>query len=224
MIKINLLAVERQRPAKKKLAFTLDLGQKVTAICGVILVAAAAVVGWRYWSLGRESSRLDGEIIAAQQEATGLRTVIAQVQQFEERRTQLEQRVALIEQLRREQSGPVHMLDQISRALPPMLWLTDLKQGPSANDVVIEGRCTTMTGLSDFVSNLEASGYFRRSVEIVSSEMETVGQPPMELIRFSIRGIFEPPGAAPASASQPAPSTAATPAAPLSAAPVPAAG
>ena len=35
---------------------------------------------------------------------------------------------ALIEQLRKDQTGPVHMLDQISRALPPMLWLTEMKQ------------------------------------------------------------------------------------------------
>ena len=52
-----------------------------------------------------------------------------QVQQFEQRKAQLQQRVALIEQLRKDQTGPVHMLDQISRALPPMLWLTELKQG-----------------------------------------------------------------------------------------------
>ena len=51
-----------------------------------------------------------------------------QVQQFEQRKAQLQQRVALIEQLRKDQTGPVHMLDQISRALPPMLWLTELKQ------------------------------------------------------------------------------------------------
>ena len=62
----------------------------------------------------------------------------------------------LIEQLRKGQTGPVHMLDQISRALPPMLWLTELKQGADANEVVIDGRCTTLTGLSDFVANLEA--------------------------------------------------------------------
>ena len=50
------------------------------------------------------------------------------MQQFEQRKAQLQQRVALIEQLRKSQTGPVHMLDQISRALPPMLWLTELKQ------------------------------------------------------------------------------------------------
>ena len=76
--------------------------------------------------------------------------MIQQVQQFEQRKAQLQQRVVLIEQLRKGQTGPVHMLDQISRALPPMLWLTELKQ-TGGNDVVIDGRCTTLTGLSDFV-------------------------------------------------------------------------
>ena len=85
------------------------------------------------------------------------------------------------------------MLDQISRALPPMLWLTEMKQ--VGRDVVIEGRCTTLTALSDFVANLEASGYFKRSVEIVSTQTETIGQPPGELIKFSVKAQFQPPGA-----------------------------
>jgi Tfp pilus assembly protein PilN len=120
--------------------------------------------------------------------------VIAQVQQFEQRSAQLQQRVSLIEQLRRDQTGPVHMLDQISQALPPMLWLTNLKQGANPDEVMIEGRCTTLTGLSDFVANLERSGYFRKSVEIVSSQSEA--QAPTqrgELIRFSIKALFQRP-------------------------------
>ena len=66
--------------------------------------------------------------------------MILQVQQFEQQKAQLQQRVVLIEQLRKSQTGPVHMLDQISLALPPMLWLTELKQ--TDNVVVIDGRCT----------------------------------------------------------------------------------
>src|SRR3954453_17741090 len=97
----------------------------------------------------------------AQQETARLHSVIMQVQQFEQRKAQLQQRVVLIEQLRKGQTGPVHMLDQISRALPPMLWLTEVKQAVGT-EVVIDGRATTLTGLSDFVSNLEASGYFKR--------------------------------------------------------------
>ena len=77
----------------------------------------------------------------------------------------------LIEQLRKSQTGPVHMLDQISRSLPPMLWLTALKQDDTA--ITIDGRCTSLTALSDFVANLEATGYFKKSVEILSSQLET---------------------------------------------------
>jgi len=191
MIRINLLAVDRDK--KKKKAVTLQAGQKLTIGCSLILILAVLFIGWRYWALARESTRLDVDIAAAQQETTRLHSIIQQVQQFEQRKAQLQQRVVLIEQLRKGQSGPVHMLDQISRALPPMLWLTELKQvGPS--DVVIDGKATTLTGLSDFVSNLEASGYFKRSIEIVSTNTETVAQPASELVKFSIKATFQQPG------------------------------
>jgi type IV pilus assembly protein PilN len=189
MIRINLLAVERER-TKKKAGF--QLGQKLTVGCSLILVLGSLFIGWRYWSLGRESAQVDREIAAAQEEAGRLHTIIEQVQQFEQRKAQLQQRVELIEQLRRTQNGPVHMLDQISRSLPDMLWLTELKQN-SATEVLIDGKSTSLTSLSDFVANLEASGYFKKSIEIVSSTTEPLAQPPGELIRFSIKALFQPP-------------------------------
>ena len=193
MIRINLLAAERDK-AKKKGVTLGTAGQKLTIGCSLILLLAVLFVGWRYWDLTRASNQIDAEIAAAQQETTRLHSVIQQVQQFEQRKAQLQQRVVLIEQLRKGQTGPVHMLDQISRALPQMLWLTELKQ--SGNDVQIDGRCTTLTGLSEFVSNLEASGYFKRSIEIVDTKTETLGTPPSELIKFSIKATFQQPGEA----------------------------
>lgn len=195
MIRINLLAASPRKAVRAKAP--LLAGQKVTLVCGVILIATGSFLGWRYWTLDRRSDVLDTEIAAAQQETARLHSIIGQVQQFEQRRAQLQQRVALIEQLRRDQTGPVHMLDQLSRALPPMLWLTELKQGKDASEILVDGRCTTLTGLSDFVSNLESSGYFRRSVEIVSTTTETVGTPATELIKFQIKAIFQTPAVAP---------------------------
>jgi type IV pilus assembly protein PilN len=191
MIRINLLSADHGAAKKKK---PIQTGQKVTAGCGLILVLALAFVGWRFWSVRGDSARLDAEIAAAQQETTRLHNVIRQVQEFEQRKAQLQQRVVLIEQLRKSQTGPVHMLDQISRALPNMLWLTEVKQNPKLEDeVLIDGRSTTLTGLSDFVMNLEASGYFKRSIEIVSTTTEAIPQPPGELIRFQIRALFQRP-------------------------------
>ena len=73
----------------------------------VVLVAAQ----------GSQASSTD-DIAAAEHETARLQTLIVQVQQFEERKAQLQQRVTLIEQLRRGQSGPVHMLDESAGACP----------------------------------------------------------------------------------------------------------
>jgi type IV pilus assembly protein PilN len=189
MIRINLLAVERERSKKKA---TFQTGQKVTIACGLVLLGTIVLVGWRYLSLSNESKQLDIDIANAQQETTRLHGIILQVQEFEQRKAQLQQRVVLIEQLRKSQTGPVHMLDQISRSLPPMLWLTGLKQ--DADSITIDGRCTTLTGLSDFVANLEATGYFKKSVEIVSSQTEVMTTPPGEVVKFSVKGVFVTPG------------------------------
>jgi type IV pilus assembly protein PilN len=190
MIRINLLAVERE--AKKKKA-TFQSGQKVTLACGLILILTAGVVGWRYWLTSRESSQLDEEISKAQAETGRLHGIIQQVQAFEQQKAQLQQRVVLIEQLRKSQKGPVHILDQLSRALPPMLWLTDVKQTTNSNEVTIEGRCVSETSVSDFVVNLEATGYFKRSTDIVMTH-DTVPQPPGSLVKFTLKAVFQQPG------------------------------
>ena len=142
-------------------------------------------MGWWFWSLQRDSANLDQQIADAERETQRLQSVIQQVAQFEARRAQLQQRVTLIEELRKGQTGPVHLLDQISKALPEAMWLTDLRQ--AGNDVTLEGRCTSLNSLSDFVSGLEASNLFERPVEIVDSRVEAATTSTPELIRFSVR-------------------------------------
>ena len=116
------------------------------------------------------------------------------MQEFEQRKAQLQQRVVLIEQLRKGQTGPVHMLDQISRALPPMLWLTELEAG-RRGDVVdrrpvhdADRRCPTSSRTS------KRPGYFKRSVEIVSTPSEAPTAPPASSIKFSVKAVFQHAG------------------------------
>ena len=187
MIRINLLAVRRKAPEP-----SFAIAQKVPLLCSLLLLATALVIGWRFWSVRQESARLTGEIQRAQQEAQSLRSVIQQVQQFEQRKTLLQQRVALIEELRQGQSAPVHMLDEVSRAVPDRLWLTEMKQDPTG--VKLEGRTTSMTSLSDFVGNLESSGYFARPVEIVDSQVENAAQNPVDVVKFTLKAQFAMPG------------------------------
>jgi type IV pilus assembly protein PilN len=192
MIRINLLAVERAQTKKARGGVAVTAAQRVTIGAALILLSTLVAIGWWYWALHTRSASLDEQIAAAEIKAQQLRSVLAQVQKFETRKAVLQQRVTLIEQLRRGQSGPVHVLDEISRALPDRLWLVTL--GQRENTFTIEGRTTSLTGISDFVSNLEASAWFR-GVEILDSQLDQT--PQGDLVRFTIRATSENPDAAP---------------------------
>jgi type IV pilus assembly protein PilN len=118
------------------------------------------------------------------------------VQKFETRKAQLQQRVTLIEQLRHGQQGPVHLLDEVSKALPDRLWLIAMQQHGA--EFSIAGQTTSLTALSDFVANLEASRWFKRPVEIVDSTVEPT--PGGDLVRFTVRATSDNPDAPPAPA------------------------
>jgi len=190
MIRINLLGVERKQVRSKGPSF--DIGQKLTVACSLILVGAVLGIGYWYWSLNESSARVDREIVAANAEATRLRSLLTEVQQFEARKGQLTQRVQLIEQLRGGQSVPVQLLDHVSRSLPDMLWLTSMVQnGP---ELTIQGRSTTLIALSDFVGSLGTNPLLIKPIEIVNSEVESSsnaqrapGQPAVETIKFIVK-------------------------------------
>jgi type IV pilus assembly protein PilN len=189
MIRINLLGVERKQVRSK--GPTFDIGQKLTVACSLVLVGAVLGIGYWYWSLNETSARIDREIVAANTEATRLRGLLTEVQQFEARRAQLTQRVQLIEQLRGGQSVPVQLLDHVSRSLPDMLWLTSMAQnGP---ELTIQGRSTTLIALSDFVGNLGTNPLLIKPIEIVNSEVDPSsaqarpGEPAVETIRFTVK-------------------------------------
>lgn len=106
MIRINLLAgstVPRPRRA------SIGLGQRVTLACSVIVVATVVVIGWRFWSLRQESSQLQQQLTAADQEIARLGPVVDRVQELAAERSRLEQHVGLVHALRRGQSGPAHI-------------------------------------------------------------------------------------------------------------------
>jgi type IV pilus assembly protein PilN len=190
MIRINLLETERR--GAKAASKGLQVGQKLTILGSLILILVGVGLGWRYWALDQAAASIERRLVEAQREEQRLAGILKQVQDFEARRAQLQQRASLIDDLRRGQSAPVHIIDQLSRALPEMTWLTGLRQ--DGFDVTVEGRCLTLTSLSDFVGNLEASRYFKRPVEILSSEVVPGDGGGPDTIRFTIRGSFQMAG------------------------------
>jgi Tfp pilus assembly protein PilN len=64
----------------------------------------------------------------------------------------------------------------------------------TGNEFAISGMTTSMTAVSDFIANLEATRWFKRPVEIVYSQVQTdakIG----DLVKFSIKAQFQDPEA-----------------------------
>lgn len=191
MIRINLLSVDRERTKRGAL---IPAAQRVTIVASLIILTTFLGIGWKFWSLHQDSVRVDDELAKGEREMQQLRSVLAQVQKFESSKAQLQQRVTLIEQLRRGQSGPVHMIDEIGKALPERLWLTEMTQ--KGDDVVLAGMTTSFTGLSDFVANLETSAWFKKPIDIVDSQVTTDAKNG-DIFKFSVKAVFNNPEAPP---------------------------
>jgi type IV pilus assembly protein PilN len=201
MIRINLLTTDRGVTATKKKTGGggVSAAQRVTIGAALILLSTVVGVGWWFWSLRQQNEKLDADIARAEVQANQLRSVLSKVQQFEARKAQLQQRVTLIEQLRRGQQGPVHILDEVSKALPDRLWLISMSQHGA--EFSMAGQTTSLTALSDFVANLEASKWFKRPVEILDSTVEPT--PSGDLVRFTVKAVSNNPEA-PAAPAAPA--------------------
>ena len=88
----------------------------------------------------------------------------------------------------------MHILDEISKAVPERLWLTEMNQ--KGDDIVLAGMTTSLTGLSDFVANLEGSTWFKKPVDIVDSQV-TSDPKTGDIFKFSVKAVFNNPEAPP---------------------------
>jgi type IV pilus assembly protein PilN len=194
MIRINLLTSERR--AVKAASPGFQAGQKMMILGSLVFVLTVAALGWRYWALGQQAAQIEADIQSQQREEQRLQEILRQVKEFEARKAVLQARLDLIDRLRKGQNAPVHMVDQVSRALPDMTWLTNMQQSPDGYTLTLQGRCLTLTSLSDFIGNLEGSRYFMRPVEIVESTVVPGGSDGKvpDLIAFTIRGTFQMAG------------------------------
>jgi type IV pilus assembly protein PilN len=164
MIKINLLAGTQQTQARVAKTPRFEgvgtLGQNVL-MAGVVILALV-FIGWRWYSLESEARMLRTEIIKAQAEKERLQAIIKKGEEYKTKKELLERKIALITQLKRNQSGPVHLLDEVSKQLPDFLWLDSMAE--SGASVVIQGKATTYNAVSNFYNNLTGSRYFNSVV------------------------------------------------------------
>jgi type IV pilus assembly protein PilN len=197
MIRINLLAADKPEATKKKTASAPGNVQAYLILglfAGGMLLACLGL----WWMKTTSIQELDEKIASAKKRQAELQAIKVQVEQFLQRKRILDAKVKLIEQLKAQQSGPVHMLDEISKSLPDFVWLTSMDQ--AGNKITFAGESNGLTAVADFISNLQRSGWFRK-VDLVSTQEAN------NVIQFQLTADFQPqapPAAAPA-AGTPAP-------------------
>src|SRR6202023_3993697 len=91
-----------------------------------------------------------------------LQAVIKEVEDFKRKKKNLTDKIAVINELKSNQRGPVRVMDYISRALPELLWLDRLKM--NASSIEIEGRAFNPNAVANFMDNLDKVPEFKEPV------------------------------------------------------------
>jgi Tfp pilus assembly protein PilN len=174
MIKINLLPKEEQKKAAPPSATPILAGLGVLALLGLM------GYGW-YW--------LNGEIEAVQQKIEATKADLKRVEditklvdKLQKDKKTVESKLKTVETLVAAQSGPVRLLDTISRALPAEVWLTGMVR--SGKKLDISGFAFSPFSVATFMTNLSGARELLNTVDLVVSEKAVVEQVPVE--RFSI--------------------------------------
>lgn len=169
----------------------------------LVLGGALGFIAWRTLSAQQQISKLDQDIQFFTQEKARLQAVIAQVNEYEAKVKRLEEKENLIERLKRERTGPVHMLDELSGQLPDFIWLTSLTQTPGS--ISVEGVAASYVSIADYIKKLEDTPYFQ-NVELVDARQEK------EYTKFQLRSqVVTPASEGGATASGGASTTPAAP-------------
>lgn len=154
MIKINLLS-EGKRPvvarrARQPIGGQAEFGN--AAMIGAIVLGLLVAFGW-WFMLDREIKKKDGEIAVAQKEVDELAQVIKEVEEYKVKKTELERKISVINDLKANQRGPVRIMDDVSRALPELLWLS--RMNVTASTIQLQGTAFNMSAVANFLDNLD---------------------------------------------------------------------
>lgn len=186
MIRINLVQEQKVKkggggaPKAKAAPGALQAYLLLGLFAGGALLLCAA--GWFYKSA--QIRDLDTRIAADEKRKRDLQAIKVQVDAFQAKKTLLENKVNLIKKLKAEQKGPVHMLDEISKALPDFVWLTNLDE--TAGNVKFTGESNGLTAVAAFIEALQRSGWFP-AVDLVSSRENN------NIYTFNLAGSFKDP-------------------------------
>jgi type IV pilus assembly protein PilN len=184
MIRINLVAPERKTKAKDK-GPALPAGALQSYLLLALFAGGALVLcAGAWWLQSSKLKDLETRIAADEKRQKDLQAIKLQVDQFQQRKSILENKVLVIEQLRLAQKSPVHMMDEISKALPDFVWLTSMEE--TRGSLRFLGQSNSLAAVADFISGLQRSGWFPQ-VDLGSSQQD------QNIVNFMVTGAFKDP-------------------------------
>jgi type IV pilus assembly protein PilN len=185
MIRINLLSADR--PSAKKKASAAPGVVQAYLLLGLFAGGAALACAGLYFYKSNQIKQLDVDIAKAEDRQRQLQAIKQQVDDLEKKRATFQRKVDIIEQLKSDQAGPVHMLDELSKSLPDFVWLDSMDQAGPA--LTLNGQSNGLTSVADFILALQRSGWFPQ-VDLVSSTESN------NIITFQLKATFQSPEAA----------------------------
>ncbi len=174
MIRINLLPVRELRKQAK-------LRQQLYVFCAILGVVAVSIA-MVWWLEMRTIGHLEAEKSKVAAELERLKPIVDEVNALEKREKLLNARLETIQRLRRNQRGPVRVLDELSRNLPAEVWLQAIDEKDGVYHVT--GYALTNFAVADLLRNLQRSQELA-AVDLVSSEQSVIAA--QEIKKFVIQ-------------------------------------
>lgn len=186
MLEINLLPVREARRAADLKAFGMLL--VLAALLGVVAVAGIHI------HLVNQISTLETRRAQLKSDIAKFKPQLDQVAEYDRRKAELQKKIDVIEGLDKARSGPVKLMNEISRATPDKLWLLQLDSVKGV--VTLKGEAIDNEIVAEFLRKLKDSGIFAE-VDLKKTTTKTSQQGGMRVVTFDMTATF-PEAAAPA--------------------------
>jgi type IV pilus assembly protein PilN len=164
MIRINLLPF---RAARKK-----ENIRRQVSIYFLSVIFLFALMGYFFFYLSSALNGLKAKQNDLNAELKNYEQVLKTIADLEKKIKEIKAKLAVIKELEKNKTGPVHLLEEISKAVPKeKLWLTSLKE--SKGNLELRGTAMDNETVALFMTNLENSNYIQ-AVELQSTRMRNL--------------------------------------------------
>ena len=150
MIHINLLPV---RAAKKR-----EFGRQQLVLFVLLLVLAGIGNFFLFNRFESELRSLDHQIATTKVEIAQLEKTIGEVKSIKEDKKALEDKLKILDTLKKGRTGPVKVLDELATVIPQKVWILEFSE--QGGGVTITGQAQAYEDLSTFSKKLKASTHF----------------------------------------------------------------